>query len=138
MKLNNKNSNTVMVRNVIVTIVMVTEGEQSYQLIICSTYITQSCAGSGGKYINDSSLNQTLLDITKNITDDILEVNITCHQDFINTGDRCEPSCVDTFAHSEIGYLYILEDVLLGLIALSGLLGGSACTVIAIIGRKYV
>ena len=92
----------------------------------------------GGKYINESVLNQTLLDINKDITDDILEVNMTCHQDFINTGDRCEPSCLDIFAHSEIGYLYILGDVLLGLTALSFLLGGSACIVIAIIGRKYV
>ena len=83
-------------------------------------------------------MNQTLLDITKNITDDILEVNMTCHQDFINTGDRCEPSCVDTFAHSEIGYWYILIDVANGLIASSYLLGGSVCIVIAIIGRKYV
>ena len=92
----------------------------------------------GGKYINESVLNQTLLDFNKNITDNILEVNITCHQDFINTGNRCEPSCVDTFAHSEIGYLYILGNVLSGLIALSFLLGGSACIVIAIIGRKHV
>ena len=106
--------------------------------VICYTYISQSCAGSGGKYINESSLNQTLLDITKNITDDILEVNITCHQDFINTGDRCEPSCVDPFVNSDIGYLYILTDVFLGLKALSFLLGGSACIAIAIIGRKYV
>ena len=88
--------------------------------------------------INESVLNQTLLEINKNIADDILDVNMTCHQDFINTGDRCEPSCVDTFVHSEIGYLYILGDVLSGLIALSHLLGGSACIVIAIIGRKYV
>ena len=92
----------------------------------------------GGKYINESSLNQTLLDISKNITDNNLEVNMTCHQDFINTGDRCEPSCVDPFAHSEIGYLYILVDVLSGLIVLSYLLGGSACIVMAIIGRQYV
>ena len=134
MKLNNKNShshgNKCHSNN--------SHGNRKCPIISSySHYIVQSCSVSGGKYINESSLNQTLLDIGKNITD-IPEVNMTCHQDFINTGDWCEPSCVDTFAHSEIGYLYILIDVCSGLVALSCLLGGSACIVIAIIGRKYV
>ena len=134
MKLNNKHSNTVTVTNVILKIAMVTGDDQLH----LATYITQSCAVMGVKYINESALNQTLLDINRNITYNILEVNMTCHQDFINTGDQCEPSCVDTFVHSDIGYMYILTDVCSGLIASSHLLGGSVCIIIAIIGRKYV
>ena len=102
------------------------------------TFITlQSCGIPDKQSTNGSFLNRTSLDIN-NIIDDIPDANLTCHQDFINTGDHCKPSCVDPFVNSDIGYLYILTDVFLGLKALSFLLGGSACIVIAIIGRQYV
>ena len=103
------------------------------------TFITlQSCGIPDKQFTNDSFLNRTSLDIINIITDDIPNANLTCHQDFINTGDQCTPSCVGPFVNSDIGYLYILTDVFLGLKALSFLLGGSACIVIAIIGRQYV
>ena len=103
------------------------------------TFITlQSCGIPDKQSTNGSFVNRTSLDINSNFIDDIPDANLTCHQDFINTEDKCIPSCVDPFVNSDIGYLYILTDVFLGLKALSFLLGGSACIVIAIIGRQYV
>ena len=103
------------------------------------TYITlQSCGITDQPSINGSFSNRTSLHINNNITDDILDANLTCHGDFINTGDQCKPSCVNPLVNSEIGYLHTLTNVCLGLIALSSLLGGSACIIIAIIGRQYV
>ena len=76
-----KHSYTVlMVRNVILTIVIVTRGDQSN--LFASILLHRAVLLWVEKYINESVLNQTLLDINKDITDDILEVNMTCHQDF--------------------------------------------------------
>ena len=103
------------------------------------TFITlQRCGISDEQLTNGSFLNQTSFNINNNFTDDITDANLTCHRDFINTGDQCKANCVNPFVNSEIGYLYIITDVFLGLKALSFLLGGSACIVIAIIGRQYV
>ena len=109
------------------------------ELLTIDTFITlQSCGISDEQLTNGSFLNQTSSNINNNFTYDIPEANLTCHQDFINTGNQCKPSCVNPLVNSEIGYLYIITDVFLGLKALSFLLGGSACIVIAIIGRQYV